>query len=212
MNNAIFLWQNSQSIDHAYHALTNNKAILSSTDTILGLATTLSDNGAHLLDTIKIRRDKPYLILIGSTEEAIPLIDPATIDAAHLLMRNCWPGPLTIITKSNPTVPSYATSGYNTIGLRLPAHAGLQRLISKTGPLFSTSANISSQPIPKTLTEVDPIIIQQVACIIVDSSEQEPTASTIIDCSGNHPTLIRPGAYPIEEIQEILRGQLRFSS
>ena len=90
------------------------------------------------------------------------------------------------------------------IALRVPDHAGLQKLLTHFTGLFSTSANISGNPIPRTINEVDERIVKQVSCAVIDKKEK-PVAllsSTIIDCSGEPIVVVRKGAYPIDELKK----------
>lgn len=207
--NPIISWNNDSAVDQAKALLNDGGVLLSSTDTILGLSAKVNDGGVAALDAIKKRNhtEKPYLILVGSSNDALELLEVNTCRLARILMEQCWPGPLTIIAVASHYVPHYAVSEQGTIALRLPAHAGLQRLLAETGPLFSTSANISGQPVPKTLDTVSSDILNRVGLILLDQErthEIHSHSSTIIDCSGKHAVLIRAGAYPLIEIQEAL--------
>ncbi len=96
-------------------------------------------------------------------------------------------------------------SSEGTVALRVPDHAGLQSVMKKVGPLFSTSANRKGYPTPATLDAVDQTILDNVDLIIADkkTTPKEPVPSTILDCTGDEIKVIREGAYPIEELETI---------
>ena len=94
-------------------------------------------------------------------------------------------------------------SRQGTIALRVPDHAGLQKLLPHFTGLFSTSANISDNPVPRTIKDVDERIVKQVAYAVIDKKEKsiELLESTITDCSGDHITVVCEGAHPIGELR-----------
>ena len=129
------------------------------------------------------------------------------------MLQNCWPGPITIIFKATSKLPSYYYSKQGTIALRCPDHTGLQEILQSFDGLFSTSANRSSEPIPKTLYEINTTIFNSVA-LIVNHQQQYLPPSSIIDVSALQYTaatqdttqkikVIRKGLYPLEELEEL---------
>jgi len=71
-------------------------------------------------------------------------------DEARLLMDRFWPGPLTLVMESLPSVASAARAGGNTVGVRMPRHPVALALIDEAGPLAAPSANLSGRPSPTT--------------------------------------------------------------
>jgi len=102
------------------------------------------------------------------------------------------------------SIPDFMKSKKGTIALRVPDHTGLQKLLPHFTGLFSTSANIGGNPIPRTIEEIDERIVKQIACVVLDKKEKQVTSlpSTIIDCSGNNITVVREGAYPVDELRK----------
>src|SRR5437879_2431834 len=91
-------------------------------------------------------RTAPILVLIRSRADLHALVSGIT-PAAERLMEACWPGPVTLIFRAAAAVPSVLTAGTGTIGVRLPGHPDVQRLLEAIGgPLTGTSANRSGQP------------------------------------------------------------------
>ncbi len=206
-------WDDPSAISLAACVLRMGGVLLSSTDTVFGIASMANADGARALDAVKKRNhdDKPYLLLVGSVQEAVAFMGQSSLDVARILMEACWPGPLTIVIKAADNIPYELVSSQGTIAIRLPAHAGLQRLLGVTGPLFSTSANVSGEPVPQTHDLISPVIWDAVQLAIFDEEHDqgmhEAVSSTIVDCSGKHVVLVRQGAYPLKEIQEALGSE-----
>ena len=160
---------------------------------MLGLLAVSNEQGRIALDHVKQRNDRPYLILAVSSQKALSMAgsfksathgkDDKRADEAILA------GPLTIILPGG-------------IAVRVPNHAGLLKLLAITGPLYSTSANITGQPVPERLSDVDPSIISSVAAVIDNDAAHYPVVpSTIVDCSGEEVRIVREGAISAEEIK-----------
>ena len=104
------------------------------------------DNALAALFKTKRRPDgKPILVLIGDLTQ-IRLLVETIPPAAELLLQTFWPGPLTIVFPSHPSLPAALTAGTGTVGIRLPAMPRLRQLLVQIGPLTGTSANRSDQP------------------------------------------------------------------
>lgn len=197
-------WQTESALEQAYQALITGSIVLCSTDTVLGLLVSATQKGHDKLDKVKGRQEKPYLVLFESKSSLIPFIEPVSFHIENFMER-CWPGPVTLIVKARNTIATYMKSSDNTIAVRVPNHENLQRLLHRTGPLFSTSANKAKLPVPERVEEVDPIIRDQCALIITDKHPQT-SASTILDCTHERIRVIREGAFAIKEL-EVLYGQ-----
>ncbi|MGB8468195.1 MAG: L-threonylcarbamoyladenylate synthase [Candidatus Babeliales bacterium] len=204
MNKKQLSWAIGEDRDFCANELTNRKVILGHSDTILGLYATISLEGVEHLNQIKKRFEKPYIVLLPTFEAVERYLDPVQYLQIEKFMRQCWPGPVTLLCTPRAGLPSWVTGGYATIGIRIPQHAGLLALLQKTGGLFSTSANISGQPVPQTLMAVDSAILEAVDGIIVNEDEPALTvSSTIIDITGAQPRVIRTGVYPITQLEQL---------
>jgi tRNA A37 threonylcarbamoyladenosine synthetase subunit TsaC/SUA5/YrdC len=107
-----------------------------------------------------------------------------------------WPGPLTLIFKARPDLPSWAKAADGTVSLRVPAHEGLLVLLNHFPGLFSTSANVSGQPLPMRVEDIDPHILEKAEVLVVEEMPGETKLpSTILDCSGPRIKIVREGAY-----------------
>lgn len=195
-------WGDSFSIERLAAVLRDGGVAIGSSDTVFGLISNLKCSSKNTLDSIKKRFDKPYLILIPRGAKLENFVDPAGLSRIESLAEKCWPGPVTLICAAHPDLPGFMKGTEGTVALRMPDHEGLQKLLIHFEGLFSTSANISGQPVPDTIEEVDPAILGRCAALVLDSpagNEISKAPSTILDCTGEEVKVVRQGAfeYPI---------------
>jgi L-threonylcarbamoyladenylate synthase len=196
-------WSDKVTICKLLSVMQEGKAVIGTSDTVLGLLAPLSLEGWQSLNRIKQRQEKPYLILVKSAAEAEKLIGQPISDQIRHIMVSCWPGPVTLLFKAKDDLPGYMKGAQGTIGIRVPDHAGLQGLLMHCNGLFSTSANKAGEPVPATFQELDPILCSQVDALVADTPEmpqQQSLPSTILDCSQDTIRVVREGAYPIKDL------------
>lgn len=198
-----YSWDDKNTIESLQSYLNQGLAVVSTTDTVLGLLAPLTPTGFSALNRIKGRQNKPYLIVVSDSSKIGHFADISTIsESAQCLIAQCWPGPLTIIFKALPEVPDFMKSQDGTIAIRVPCHAGLLELLTHFPGLFSTSANLAGNPVPNTIDELDPALIRQVACVVNGTPGQDQP-STMIDCSDDTVRIVREGAYSKEELSRL---------
>jgi L-threonylcarbamoyladenylate synthase len=131
---------------------------------------------------------------LGSLVSGIP-------EQAGRLMERWWPGALTLVLPKNPDLPPDLTP-YPGLAVRMPDHQVALALLDQTGPLAVTSANLSDHENPRdaqgVLAQLDALVD-----LVLDGGELSGRqASTIVDCTGNEPKLLREGPIPFSEILE----------
>jgi len=194
----IATWQDQNISEQLLAILRKDGIIASSTDTILGLLAPLTQGGWQQLNEIKHREQKPYIILISDRKKAGLFCDELHLVKIEKIMKTYWPGPLTIILPAKNDLPDYLRSKDGTVALRVPDHAGLQKLLIHCDGLFSTSANLAGQPVPHSIQEMDDSIKDRVDALVIDAHPRETAvASTIIDCTGKDIRIVREGAIKI---------------
>ncbi len=165
----------------AAKALREGKVALVPTETVVGLVA--AEGGLRRIEEIKSRDpDKPVALLCASAEEAFALATDVSA-LARKLASLYWPGPLTLVLDR---------AGGGTVGVRVPAGPVVRELLAAYGgPLYATSANISGEPAPKGLEEVDPWVSEAVD-LIVGAEPGSGEASAVVDLSGGRVRLLRP--------------------
>jgi L-threonylcarbamoyladenylate synthase len=126
-------------------------------------------------------------------------------DAAHKLAAALWPGPLTLILRRHPSVSDAITGGQNTVGLRVPNHPlALQLLREFDGGVAAPSANRFGHVSPTTAAHVREELGTSVALILDGGPCAVGIESTILDLSGTHARILRPGMLDADAIAGIL--------
>ena len=187
--------------DDAINVLINDRVVLAPSDTVLGLFAQLSEKAKLNLDNVKIRNQKPYIVLVENKEKIFDFIDQEIDETLKKIMSKYWPGPLTIIFKAKSTLPSWMKSVDGTIAIRVPDNEKLQYLLKNLSYLFTTSANISDQPLPLLYQEIDKKILEQVFCCDVQvDTIYNSKPSTIINYSSGSIQIVRLGAIDLNSI------------
>jgi L-threonylcarbamoyladenylate synthase len=176
------------------------------TDTVYGIAVSLATpGGIERLFHVKRRPpDKAVMLLLNDTPQAARA---ATITpAAATLMAAFWPGGLTVVVPQRPDVrwPAVLTGGSSTIGLRVPAHDAPRTLARGVGPLPTTSANVSGAQEAGDVPGIMEQLGDRIDLVLDGGPALGGPASTIVDCTGPQPTILRVGAITAESIAEIL--------
>lgn len=124
--------------------LKNGSAVLFPTDTLPALASSVQS--ANQLWNLKKRpRDKPLILMGSSPEELFQYVLPKAIDDVWLLANDYWPGALTLVVPASGEVVDALNPGSSSIGIRIPENEMTMHLLKKSGPLATTSANLSGE-------------------------------------------------------------------
>ncbi len=176
------------------------------TDTVYGIAVAVSTpGGIERLFAVKRRPpDKAIMLLLDDAAQAARagIMTPA----AAALAAAAWPGGLSIVVPQRPDVPwpSVLTGGVATIGLRVPDHDAPRALAREVGPLPTTSANVSGLPEATDASGIVEQLGEEVDLILDGGPAHGGPPSTVVDCTGAMPVIVRGGAVPIEDVVAIL--------
>lgn len=187
--------------------LRSGNVMLLPTDTIYGLHAAATDAAAvDRIAQLKGREDtKPFIVLASSPGQLTDLGVVADVDLLRRLNR-IWPAPLTVILPLAAPIP--ASRGASTLAVRIPALEWLRELVSRTGPLVSTSANRSGEP-PVQTPDSLAHDLQQGLDAIVDGGLRTGEPSAILDLSGTEPRFIREGEKAFtQNVWKTLRNSL----
>lgn len=196
-----------QVIARAVELLRRGEVVAVPTETVYGLA---GDGfNPHALAKIFAVKQRPLfdpLILhVLSLDAAERLLATSIPPQARALAERFWPGPLTLILPKRAEVPDLATSGLPSVAVRVPAHPLARALLEAfDGPLAAPSANrfgrispTSAEAVRQELGEAVPLILDGGPCRV-------GLESTIVDCNGEKPLILRAGGLSIEEIEAVV--------
>src|SRR5690606_31184064 len=148
-------------------------------------------------------RDVPPPVLVGNTRT----VDGLATDVpmyAKILIRHFWPGALTVIVRAQPTLMWDLGETNGTVALRMPDDEVTLRLLTEVGPMAVTSANLTGQPPATTAQEARDQLGGAVSLYLDGGPRAGAAASTIVDCTGDEPVVLRHGAIPAERLREVL--------
>ena len=192
-------------------ALKNGALIAFPTETVYGLGADASNEKAvaRIYEVKGRPQDHPLILHIASIEE-ISYWATDVSGYAMALANKYWPGPMTLIFKRSESAKDFVTGGQNTVGLRIPNHALALELLQeckKIGvrAIAAPSANRFGHVSPTTAAAVQEEIgayLSPQDLILDGGPAQVGLESTIIDCTGDAPKILRPGAITQIMIEE----------
>jgi L-threonylcarbamoyladenylate synthase len=189
-------------IDKAVEVLRRGGIVAAPTETVYGLFThAQSDEGCLKVFKAKGRPpDNPLIVHVDSLEMA-KAVGHVPKDVAEVL-RQVWPGPITVVVKSRGVVSPCVTAGLDTVAVRAPAHPIPLAIIRKLGaPIAGPSANKAGRPSPTTAAHVIEDLDGEVDVVIDGGPTFFGVESTIIDVTKKPPLLLRPGPFTVEELE-----------
>jgi len=191
-------------IPHALDVLNHGGLVVFPTDTVYGLAALpFQPQSIERLYVVKGRSSqKAIAILLGSMAH-LDLVTSAMSPLALRLAERFWPGSLTLVVPRHPNLPVVLTPDA-TIGVRMPDHPLALALLQYTGPLAVTSANLSGMENTVTAQEVLDQLRGRVHLVLDGGRAPGGVPSTVIDCTGLQPLVLRKGPVTLEAIQAAL--------
>jgi L-threonylcarbamoyladenylate synthase len=187
--------------------LASGRLIAYPTETVYGLGSFANADALERLAHLKGRPvGKPFLLLI----DGIAMLDAAGLalnSSARILAREFWPGPLTLVLRGGEgRLPDRLRGPEGGIAVRWTSHRGVARLLHHLGqPLTSTSANLPGHPAapgPEAIAHFFPEAIAAGDLLLLDGGVLgNVPPSTLVDCTGPAPRLVREGAIPRDELR-----------
>lgn len=197
--------EHPSAISHALDVLTHGGLIVFPTDTVYGLAAMpFQSQFIERLFVVKGRSSQKAIgILLGNYTD-LELIVSAMSPLAACLAEAFWPGPLTLVLPRHANLPYVLAPDNNTIGVRMPDHPFALALMRKSGPLAVTSANLSGRENACTAQEVLDQLNGRVHLVLDGGRVPGGIPSTVVDCSGEQPVIVREGPIDLQAIQAAL--------
>jgi release factor glutamine methyltransferase len=198
----------AEAINLAAGVLRDGGIVVFPTDTVYGIgASSSSWYGPLEIFEVKVRPlDKPLPWLVEG-EGALDVYGADVPDYAHKLALRFWPGPLTIVVKAAAGVPKEFRDDRGTIALRCPDSEVVRELIMASGaPIAATSANSSGARPARNYFELEDRIKAAADVVLDGGSTSHGVPSSVIDCTGPEPLIVREGAVPGIDILHTAHG------
>jgi tRNA threonylcarbamoyl adenosine modification protein (Sua5/YciO/YrdC/YwlC family) len=149
----------------------------------------------------------PVLVPSSRTVDGLATNVPAY---ARDLIEAFWPGPLTLVLHAQSSLMWDLGDTNGTVAVRMPQDDTALKLLADVGPMAVTSANVSGQPPALTILDAASQLGSAVSIYLDAGRSVGGLASTILDCTGEAPVMLRGGAVSVSQIQEIL-GDIELS-
>ena len=197
--------QNNDDLDRALQILRRGGLVAVPTETVYGLAANaMNPHAVRSIFAAKGRpSNHPLIVHIASSDQLkqwavnIPPV-------AYVLAEHFWPGPLTILLEKASNVPSEVTAGKDSIGLRVPAHPALLRLLQhgQIG-VAAPSANPYKRLSPTSAAQVFAQMHGKIDAVLDGGACEVGLESTIVDLSGDELRVLRQGPITAKQIAEV---------
>lgn len=184
-------------IDQAVEFLSKGAVIAVPTDTVFGLVASVAFPSAlKEIYRLKGRSHTQPLIVFTATEEEVREYVSILPKDYQAIVERYWPGPLTLVMQiKQGMLPAEAQTPQGRTGFRIPKHEVLLELLGRSGPLASTSANLSGQP-PLTSREAIEGAFGTDFPVLEAVETPAGSPSTIIEWTGERWKVLREGALP----------------
>lgn len=147
----------------------------------------------------------PLIVHVADAAEIEALV--TVDDRTRAVIARFWPGPLTLVLPraEHSPVSLLASAGLDTIAVRMPDHPVARALIRAAGcPIAAPSANRSGAVSPTLAEHVAESLGARISLILDGGPCRVGVESTVLDLSGGHPALLRPGGIPVEALEQAL--------
>ena len=184
------------------------------TETVYGLGASVFNESAvgSIFEAKQRPADNPLIAHIAEIGQVEMLAAEVTA-SAKLLIRAFFPGPLTVVLRKTKEVPLIATAELDTIGIRMPGSAVAHEFLLACGtPVVAPSANLSGRPSPTTWQAVSEDLNGRIDCILKGDATEIGLESTVVDCTGSVPVILRAGSVSIDQIRAVIPDAAAFDS
>lgn len=192
-------------LEAATRAVRSGQVVVLPTDTVYGVGCDAFDASAvaAVLAAKGRGREMPPPVLVPNLRTVDGLARGVPAYVRHLI-DHFWPGPLTLVMESQPSLTWDLGETNGTVALRMPDHEIALALLAQAGPMAVTSANATGSPAAQTVAEAEAMLGAAVAVYLDGGPASGGVASTILDCTGGAPLTLREGALTRREVDEAL--------
>src|SRR5699024_9087564 len=187
--------EREESVATAVEAVRRGDVVVIPTDTVYGIGADAFDPAAvaSVLEAKGRGRDNPPPVLVPDTRTVDGLARDVP-DLARRLIEELWPGPLTLVLLAQPSLHWDLGETAGTVALRMPDDEVALAVLRETGPLAVTSANRTGEPAATTVTDAAVQLGPAVSVYVDGGPRTTVQPSTIIDCTGETPQVLREGS------------------
>lgn len=193
-------------LEEAVAVLKSGGLVAFPTETVYGLgADAFNENAVLRIFKAKKRPpDNPVIVHI-SNMDMLSEVSPNIPQRAERLVRELWPGPLTIVIPRSQKIPPVVSAGLETVAVRMPAHNVALDLIECLGsPIAAPSANLSGRPSPTNARDVYEDLGGSIDMIIDAGETFIGVESTVVRVTESRSVVLRPGPVPLEVLRKYL--------
>lgn len=186
--------------------ITHGGVVAFPTETVYGLGANVFDQSAvaKIFEAKHRPPDNPLIAHVATHDQIVSLAYEITVHAERFI-EAFFPGPLTIVLRKRESVPLIATAGLDTIGIRMPKFGLANEFLRACGvPVVAPSANISGRPSPTTWEAVFEDLNGRIDCILCGEPTEIGLESTVVDCTGTVPILLRAGSVSLEQLRAVV--------
>ncbi len=179
------------------------------TDTVYGLVCDAANTSAIKRICAMKRRPGEKLLPIFVASISAACRYASISDAKARFLERVWPGPVTAVFYHKEKLPPVLTGRRDTIGIRIPDHPFVLSLLKRLDmPVAETSANISNLPPAKTAAEAEEYFKNAALepDLIIDGGPVPGVSSTVIDCTGASPLILRSGVLSKADLDRMLEN------
>ncbi len=204
---------NDESINRAADILKNSGIVAMPTETVYGLAADArSDAAVTKVFKAKGRpKHNPLIVHVNELDDVLKIAKMSKKEQS--IAQSFWPGPLTMILKcrKDSGLSELVSAGLSTVAVRIPSNKGARKLIKACDfPLAAPSANKSGSLSSTTPAHVESCLGSKIDLILAAGACRVGLESTVIDCSGPVPVILRAGAITAEEIKDVTGGNVEY--
>lgn len=196
---------NDDSLELSRRIITGGGVVGMPTETVYGLGANAYDTSAvESIFKIKGRpNDNPLIVHVHKDYDIKTLVKDVP-DYAVKLAKAYLPGPLTMVYKSLGTVSKAVSCGLDTLAIRIPSHEGAQKFLKYVNlPIAAPSANVSKHVSPTSANHVYKDLNGKIELILDGGSCSGGIESTVLDCTGDIPVILRSGLVTREMIAKV---------
>ncbi|MEE1938763.1 L-threonylcarbamoyladenylate synthase [Streptomyces sp. TRM 70361] len=189
----------------AASAVRRGELVVLPTDTVYGIGADAFSPEAvgDLLEAKGRGRGMPSPVLIGSPTTLHGLVTDFS-ERAWELVDAFWPGALTLVARHQPSLTWDLGETGGTVAVRMPLHPVAIELLTETGPMAVSSANLTGHPAPQNCDAAQEMLGDSVSVYLDGGPTPDSVPSSIVDVTGPVPRLLRAGALDADELRKVV--------